>query len=284
MCASVRYKPPETAEIGIFGGTGNYDPSYLEDAKQFKVYTPYGPPSDLVTVGWVKGRKVAFLPRHGRSHTIPPYKVNYRANVWAFKSMGLNRIISPAAVGSLQPEFIKPYEFVIVDQFFDRTTNRRSLSFYEGGLVGHVPFSDPVCPELRRIFLDSGREVLPKVTIHPTSQEEVEKKSFTYVAIEGPRFSTRAESLFYKGLGFSVVGMTAISEAYLAREAEICFLSIALITDTDVYGLMPVTAERVAKSMRENVANVNKLIYETIPKIPKERNCDCDRVLDVSLY
>jgi len=284
MCASVRYKPHETAEIGIFGGTGNYDPSYLQDVKQFKVYTPYGPPSDLVSVGWVKDRKVAFMPRHGKHHTIPPYRVNYRANVWAFKTLGVTRIISPAAVGSLQPEFIKPYEFVVVDQFFDRTTNRRSLSFYEGGVVGHVPFSDPVCPELRRIFLDSGRKVLPHVKIHPTPEEEAGGESFTYVTIEGPRFSTRAESLFYKSLGFSVVGMTAVSEAYLAREAEICFLSIALITDTDVYGLMPVTAERVAKSMRENVANVNKLIYETIPMIPRERKCGCGTVLDVSLY
>ncbi|MGQ9478979.1 MAG: phosphorylase family protein [Thermoproteota archaeon] len=284
MCASVRYKPPETAEIGVFGGTGNYDPSYLQDAKQIKVYTPYGAPSDLVTVGWVKDRRVAFLPRHGRHHTIPPYKVNYRANVWAFKALGVTRIISPAAVGSLQPEYIKPYEFVIVDQFFDRTTNRRSLSFYEGGLTGHVPFSDPVCPELRRIFLDSGRQVLPNVKIHPTPEEEAQGKVFTYVTIEGPRFSTRAESLFYKSLGFSVVGMTAISEAYLAREAEICFLSIALVTDTDVYGLMPVTAERVARSMRENVANVNKLIYVTLPKIPRERKCGCATVLDVSLY
>jgi 5'-methylthioadenosine phosphorylase len=145
MCASLRIKPSETAEIGIFGGTGNYDPGFMEEAKQIKVYTTYGSPSDLVTVGWVKGRKVAFLPRHGRNHTIPPYKVNYRANVWAMASLGVKRIISPAAVGSLQPEFIKPYEFVICDQFFDRTSHRRSMSFYEGGFVGHVPFSDPVC-------------------------------------------------------------------------------------------------------------------------------------------
>ncbi len=282
--ASERYKPPDWAEIGYFGGTGNYDPGIFEDAKQIKVYTPYGPPSDLVTVGWIKGRKVAFIPRHGRHHTIPPYKINYRANVWAMKALGVKRIIAPCAVGSLQPETIKPYEFVVCDQFFDRTTTRRSLSFYEGGVTGHVPFADPICPELRRVILDTAREVLPNVVVHPTPEEEKKGKMFTYVCIEGPRFSTRAESLFYKQMGWSVVGMTSITEAYLCREAEICYAMIALVTDTDVYGLMPVTAERVARSMRENVANVNKLLFEVIPRIPKERSCDCGKVLDISLY
>jgi len=284
MCASTRVKVHESAEIGIFGGTGNYDPGFFEDARQIKVYTPYGAPSDLITLGRVRGRNVAFLPRHGRNHTIPPYKVNYRANVWAMRSLGVKRIISPAAVGSLQPEMIKPYEFVVCDQFFDRTGNRRSLSFYEGGYVGHVPFADPVCPELRRLFLDSSKEILPGVVVHPTREEEAAGRLFTSVTIEGPRFSTRAESLFYKSQGFSVVGMTGMTEAYLAREAEICFFSIALVTDTDVYGLMPVTAERVARSMRENVKNVNKLIYDVLPKIPPERGCSCGSVLDCSLY
>jgi len=284
LCASFRIKPQATAEVGVLGGTGNYDPYYLEGAKEIKVYTPYGAPSDLIIVGDVKGRKVAFLPRHGRHHTVPPYKINYRANIWAMKALGVKRIISPTAVGSLQPEFIKPYEFVVPDQLFDRTSNRRSLSFYEGGFVGHVPFADPVCPELRRIALDVARKTLPDVVVHPTPAEEEQKESFTYVCIEGPRFSTRAESLFYKKMGFSVVGMTAMTEAYLAREAEICYLNISLITDTDVYGIMPVTAERVARSMRENVKNVNKLIYALVPEIPEERACGCGTVLDYSLY
>jgi len=288
--ASERYKPPETGvEIGYFGGTGNYDPDIFQDTKEIKVYTPYGPTSDLITVGWIKGRKVAFIPRHGRYHTIPPYKVNYRANVWAMKSLGVKRLISPAAVGSLQPETIKPYELVVCDQFFDRTTSRRNMSFYEGGVTGHFPFSDPTCDELRRIILDTGRRVLPDVVTHPTPEEEEEMrmnpfKNFTYVCMEGPRFSTRAESYFYKSISFSVVGMTAISEAYLCREAEICFASIALITDTDVYGLMPVTAERVAKSMKENIKNVNKLLFEVFANIPKERSCQCSTAMDVSLY
>jgi 5'-methylthioadenosine phosphorylase len=177
---------------------------------------------------------------------------------------------------------IKPYEFVVPDQFFDRTSDRRHLSFYEGGFVGHVPFANPVCSELRASILNVGKEILPNTAIHPTPSEK--EKSFTYVCIEGPRFSTRAESLFYKNMGFSVVGMTAITEAYLAREAEICYVNISLITDTDVYGLMPVTAERVAKSMKENVRNVNKLIYDLVPRIPKEQKCDCSTVLDYSLY
>jgi len=282
--ASPRIKPQESAEIGIFGGTANYDPTMLKDAKEIKVYTPYGAPSDFIYVGWVNDRKVAFLARHGKRHILPNYKVNWRANVWAFKELGVKRVISPCAVGSLQPEIIKPYEFVVIDQFFDRTTVRRHLSFYEGGVVGHVVFADPVCPELRRVIIDTAREALPKVTVHPTPEEEAQKKSFTYVCIEGPRFSTRAESLVYKNHGFSVVGMTAVTEAYLCREAEMCYETIALITDTDVYGLLPVSAERVLKSMRENVANVNKLIYEVIPKIPKERHCPCGITLDTSLY
>jgi len=205
------------------------------------------------------------------------------------KCLGVKRIISPAAVGSLQPERIKPYEFVVCDQFFDRTTSRRTMSFYEGGVTGHFPFSDPTCDELRRIILDTGRDILPDVVIHPTVEEEEEMrkdpfKNFTYVCMAGPRFSTRAESYFYKSMGFSVIGMTAMSEAYLCREAEICFASIALITDTDVYGLLPVTAQRVAESMRANVKNVNKLLFEVFERIPKERSCSCAEAMDVSLY
>jgi len=282
LCASFRIKPEATADIGIFGGTGNYDPYYLEDMKAIKVYTPYGAPSDLVRVGKVKGKKVAFIPRHGANHTIPPYKINYRANVWTMRALGVKRIISPTAVGSLQPEFIKPYEFVVPDQFFDRTSERRNLSFYEGGYVGHVPFADPICPELKELTLKTARRILPDVKVHPTPDEM--SGSFTYVCIEGPRFSTRAESLFYKKMGFSVVGMTALTEAYLAREAEMCYLNISLITDTDVYGLMPVTAERVARSMKENVKNVNQLLYAIVPELPEERSCHCDTVLDYSLY
>nr|MDO8061717.1 S-methyl-5'-thioadenosine phosphorylase [Candidatus Freyrarchaeum guaymaensis] len=260
-------------EIGILGGTGNYDPAIFSIAKEIKVYTPYGPPSDNIIVGLVKGRKVAFLARHGRHHTIPPHEINYRANIWALKSLGVQRIISPAACGSLQPETIKPGEFVIINQIFDRTFGQRKDTFFEGGVVGHVEFADPFCPELRRVIIDCAHELGYKI-----------HEEGTYVCINGPRFSTRAESLFYKNQGFSVVGMTCYPECVLAKEAEICFASIAMPTDVDVYGLRPVTAEQVAKSMRENIERVRKLLYKVIEVIPKERSCSCGRVLDFALY
>ncbi len=277
----VKLRTNEKAEIAVIGGTGNYDPAIVEDSVELKVHTPYGPPSDHIIVGSVKGIKIAFLARHGRGHTIPPYKINYRANIWALKQLGVKRIIGSNAVGTLQPEFIKPYEFVVCDQIFDRTL-RSSQSFYEGGVVGHVEFADPFCPELRKILIETGRKLGLK--IHPTPEEEKENKMFTYVCIEGPRFSTRAESLFYKKHDFSVIGMTLIPESILARELEICYANVALITDSDVYGLMPVTAERVAKSMKENVENFRKLIFAAIDKIPRERNCPCKDILTRALY
>jgi len=284
--ASRRIKIPEDqqAEIGIFGGTANYDPTLVKDTKEIKVYTPYGAPSDFIYVGWMKDRKVAFLARHGKRHIYPNFKVNWRANVWAMKELGVKRIISPCAVGSLQPEKIKPYEFVVIDQFFDRTTTRRSLSFYEGGITGHVSFAKPTCDELRRVIIDTARTVLPEVVTHPTPEEEAGGEYFTYVCIEGPRFSTRAENDFYRRMGYSVVGMTGVTEAYLCREAELCYDTIALITDLDVDARMPVSAERVMKSMVSNVQRVNRLLYEVIPRIPKERHCECATILDTSLY
>ncbi|MBS7250725.1 MAG: S-methyl-5'-thioadenosine phosphorylase [Candidatus Jordarchaeaceae archaeon] len=260
-------------EIGILGGTGNYDPAIFEKPKEIKVYTPYGAPSDNVIIGLVKGRKVAFLARHGRHHSIPPHQINYRANIWAFKSLGVTRIFSPAACGSLQPETIKPGEFVIATQIFDRTFGQRKDTFFEGGVVGHVEFADPFCPELRKIVIDTAHELGLKI-----------HEEGTYVCINGPRFSTRAESLFYKSQGFSVVGMTCYPECALAKEAEICMVNISMPTDVDVYGIVPVNAAAVAKSMRENIANVRKLLYTAIERVPKERKCKCSRVLDLALY
>ncbi len=260
-------------EIGILGGTGNYDPAIFEKTKEIKVYTPYGAPSDNVIIGLVKGRKVAFLARHGRHHSIPPHQINYRANIWAFKSLGVTRIFSPAACGSLQPETIKPGEFVIATQIFDRTFGQRKDTFFEGGVVGHVEFADPFCPELRKIVIDTAHELGLKI-----------HEEGTYVCINGPRFSTRAESLFYKSQGFSVVGMTCYPECALAKEAEICMVNISMPTDVDVYGIVPVNAAAVAKSMRENIANVRKLLYTAIERVPKERKCKCSRVLDLALY
>lgn len=262
----------------------------LRDAIPVKVYTPFGPTSDFIYVGWVKDRKVAFLARHGRHHVIVNFMMNYKANIWAMKELGVTRIISPYAVGSIHPEILKPYEFAVIDQVVGQPTIgvRADLSLSEGGVVTYAQFADPICPELRRIVIDTAREVIPEVVVHPTPEEETKNTSFVCFTIAGPRFSTRAESLIYRHLCdqlnmIGVLNMTMYSEAALAREAEICFAGIALVTDTDVYGLMPVSAERVVRSIRENIKNVNKLLFETIPRIPKERKCPCGTVLDVSL-
>ncbi len=260
-------------QIGILGGTGNYDPAIFEEIKEVKVYTPYGPPSDNIILGRVRGMKVAFLARHGRGHPIPPHAINFRANIWAFKSLGISRIISPAACGSLQPDEIEPGDFVISDQIFDRTFGQRKDTFFDGGVVGHAVFADPFCPELRQIVIDTAKEL---------NLRHHEKG--TYVTINGPRFSTRAESRFYQQSGFSVVGMTCYPECALAREAEICFVNISMPTDVDVYGLKPVSAAAVVKSMKENIENVRKLLYDVVPRIPEKRSCDCGTVLDISLY
>ena len=279
------------AEIGILGGTGNYDPTMLKDVVPVKVYTPYGATSDFIYVGWVKDRKVAFMARHGKSHVIVNFNMPYRANIWAMKELGVTRIISPYAVGSINPEIIKPYEFAVLDQVVGQPTvgARADLSLADGGEVIYAQFADPVCPELNRVILETAREVLPKVVVHPTPEDEKKRRSFVCFTIAGPRFSTRAESLMYKHLCDSlnmagVLNMTMYSEAALAREAEICMAAIALITDTDVYGLMPVSAERVVRSVIENVKNVNKLLFEVVPRIPKTRKaCKCGTALDVSL-
>jgi len=198
--------PHENAEIGVFAGSGNYDPKIIKEAKELKVYTPYGATSDNVTVGSVGDRKVAFLVRHQRGHRIPPHNINFRANIWAMKALGVTRIISPAAVGSLQPERIKPGEFVVCDQIVSFTAApRMNQTFFEGGVVGHVAFADPFCPELRKTIVETATKLGMKIHAKGSSKDH---DTFEYVCIEGPRFSTRAESLFYKGQGWDVVGKT----------------------------------------------------------------------------
>jgi len=258
-------------EIGVIGGSGNYDPTFVENPMELKVHTPYGAPSDHFIIGKVKDRKVAFLARHGRGHVIPPHKINFRANIWGFKALGVTRILSPGACGSLQ-EDIPVGEFVICDQIFDRTFGRRADTFFEGGVVAHIPFQDPMCPELRNVIIQSCKDLGLK-----------HHSEGTYVCINGPRFSTKAESLFYRKMGFSVVGMTVYPEAILAREAEICFASIAMPTDKDVHGDEPVDIAIILETMRKNIENVRKLIFDVIPKIPKEHSCDCGHALDTSM-
>ena len=257
-------------EIGIIGGSGIYDPEILEDVKEVKVYTPFGRTSSLISLGYHKGRKIAFIPRHGPRHQIPPHRIPFRANIWALKELGVKRIISPSAVGSLREDY-KPSEFVLVDQFIDRT-KWRDDTFYEGGQVCHVSAADPFCPELREMFLKTAKEL--KIPVHDKG---------TYVCIQGPRFSTRAESKLFRSWGVDVIGMTLYPEVVLAREAEICYVSIAMITDYDVWAEKPVSTSEILATMSKNVKNFKKLIVEAIPRIPKERKCLCREALKDAL-
>jgi len=252
------------AEIGIIGGSGIYE--LLENAKQVKVGTPYGPPSDFISLGEIAGRKVAFLPRHGRHHQHPPHKIPFRANLWALHRLGVKRIIAPCAVGSLQPH-IKRGDIVICDQFVDRTKNRPN-TFYDGPEAIHVSMADPYCPELRRAAIETCRDL--GLNFHEKG---------TVVIIEGPRFSTRAESRWYKGFGWDVINMTVYPEVVLARELEICYVNLALVTDYDVWAETPVNVEEIRKSFAENVEKVKKIVVEMIPRIPVERRCPCASAL-----
>jgi 5'-methylthioadenosine phosphorylase len=254
------------AEIGIIGGTGIYDPKLLKNIKEIRVRTPYGPPSDSITIGELKGRLVAFLPRHGKKHTIRPTAVNSRANIFALKKLGVQRILAPQTVGSLKEE-LKPGEVAFVDQFIDRTT-RREQSFYTGKKVCHISVAEPMCPELRRTLIKAAADL--SISAHDTG---------TYVCIEGPRFSTKAESRLFRTWGADVVGMTLVPECVLAREAEICYASIATVTDYDVWKDKPVSVATVLKTMAESVEKVKRIIGEAIPKIPKERECECKSAL-----
>ncbi|MFW9795106.1 MAG: S-methyl-5'-thioadenosine phosphorylase [Candidatus Thorarchaeota archaeon] len=260
-------------EIGLFGGSGNYDSDVIENPIEVKVFTPYGQASDNFILGTVKGRTFAFLARHGRKHTLAPHMINYRANIWGMKALGVTRIISPAATGSLQPEKVKLGEFVIADQIFDRTMGRRKDSFFEEGPIAHLPFADPFCPEMRRVAIETASKV--KYKVHDGG---------TYVCINGPRFSSRAESMFYHNQGWDIIGMTAYPEAALAREAGICFVNISMPTDYDVHAEEHVTHAMVLKTMAENVERVRKLTYEMIANIPKKAGCDCQIAMKDGLF
>jgi len=259
----------ERADIAIIGGTGVYDPGLLKNKKEIKVYTPYGDPSDFITLGTYAGRRIAFIPRHGRGHRIPPHKINARANIWALKHLGVTRILAPAAVGSMRMQ-LKPGHIAIPDQFVDFTKSRQ-YSFYDGGEVCHVSTADPFCPELRTFTVKTARSL--KLNVHDKA---------TYVCIEGPRYSTRAESRFFKDyVKADVIGMTLVPECVLAREAEICYLSIATITDYDVWADKPVSTKEVIETLQKNVQNTRKLLAELIPKIPLQRKkCECGKALE----
>ena len=258
------------AEIGIIGGTGLYDPKLVKNLKEVTVKTPYGSPSDVITVGELESRFVAFLPRHGKKHTIRPTDVNSRANIFALKKLGVQHILASSTVGSLREEY-KPGDVVFVDQFIDRTT-RREQSFYTDNKVCHISVAEPMCPELRQIITAVAKK--EKVSAHDTG---------TYVCIEGPRFSTKAESRMFRTWGADVVGMTLVPECVLAREAEVCYASIAMVTDYDVWKDHPVCVDDIVKTMKANIENVKRIIAETIVKIPKERACQCKVALRSAL-
>ncbi len=255
-----------TAEIGVFGGSGFY--SLVPDLEQIEVDTPYGAPSDSLAIGEIEGRKVAFMARHNRAHTIPPHKINYRANLWAFKSLGVTRVLAPCAAGSLKP-YIHPGHFVVCDQFIDRTRARND-TFFDGPQVTHVSAADPYCPELRRLATTTGAAA--GLTMHPNG---------TMVVIEGPRFSTRAESAFHSSQGWDAVSMTQYPEVTLARELQMCFSGIALITDYDsgIDEIAPVSAAEVVRVFGESNERLRRLLVSLIVQIPKDRGCECGNSL-----
>ena len=257
----------ESAEIGIFGGTGIYDSGLLNDSKEITIETPYGKTSDSITIGEFNGRKVAFMPRHGKKHTIPPHLINYRANIWAFKELGVKRIIAPSAVGSLKEDF-QPGHFALPSQFIDFTKSRKG-TFSENGRVIHISVADPFCPELQNVVLDAVKD--QEIEIH---------KDCTYVCIEGPRFSTKAESKFFRTTGADIIGMTLVPECQLAREAQICYVSISTITDYDVWAEKPVTAKEVMETLAKNVEMTKKILTIVINQIPEQKSCSCERALE----
>ena len=257
------------AEIAFIGGSGLYDIDGLTDAEQVIIDTPFGQPSDAVTVGTLEGRRVAFLARHGKGHRHLPSEIPFRANIYALKLLGVKRIISVSAVGSLQ-EGIAPLDMVVPDQIIDRTRGRVS-TFFGDGVAAHVGFADPFCPELRRDLVETARN--RSVTVHDGG---------VYVVMEGPQFSTRAESNLYRSWGAGIIGMTALPEAKLAREAEICYATLALVTDFDVWNQSEaeVSVDLVVANLMKNVATTQTLLPDLSSRSSDSRGCNCPSALE----
>jgi 5'-methylthioadenosine phosphorylase len=254
--------------IGIIGGSGLYSMPGFEAQEEAAIETPWGTPSDNYVVGTLAGRQVAFLSRHGRGHRISPSELNFRANIWGMKSLGVERILSLSAVGSLKEEH-HPLDFVIPDQFFDRTKSRPS-TFFGDGLVAHISFADPVCPQLSAIAVDACRAAGVNV-----------KPGGTYLCMEGPAFSTKAESNVYRSWGMDVIGMTNLQEAKLAREAEICYVTVAMVTDYDCWHPEhdAVTVKDIIANLVKNAENACKVVAEAVTRMPAGRTCKCGRAL-----
>lgn len=254
--------------VGIIGGSGLYEMDELEITERSKLETPFGEASDEFVLGRLSGVDVVFLARHGRGHRILPSEINYRANIWGMKKLGVEQILSVSAVGSLKEE-IEPGQLVFVDQFIDRTY-RRNASFFGEGAVAHVALADPICPQVRDSLSQAATEI--KLTTHPQG---------TYLCIEGPQFSTKAESHLYRSWNCDVIGMTNVTEAKLSREAQICYATIALATDFDCWHPHhdSVTADQVIQTLLANVEKAKKLLRTVLPMLPKERNCVCARAM-----
>jgi 5'-methylthioadenosine phosphorylase len=257
------------AVVGVIGGSGLYDIEGLTAAREVRVRTPFGAPSDSIMVGRLEGTSVAFLSRHGRGHRLNPSEINYRANIYALKALGVSRVISVSAVGSMK-ESIKPGGVVIPDQFID-LTKRRTATFFEGGLVAHVAFGEPVCAALARL-LASSAERLGAST----------RRGGTYLCMEGPQFSMKAESRLYRQWGVDVIGMTNMPEAKLAREAELCYATMALVTDYDCWHQTEeaVTVDAILATLHHNVALAKRILLAVVPSLGEASACSCHRALD----
>jgi 5'-methylthioadenosine phosphorylase len=260
-------RPGSTALIGIIGGSGLYEVEGLEGLQEVRLETPFGDPSDAYVVGSWHGQRVAFLPRHGRGHRISPTELNSRANVFGFRLLGVERLISVSAVGSMREE-IRPLDIVVPDQLFDRTRQREN-SFFGGGVVVHTGFAEPFCPELSATLAGAAEGAGARV-----------HRGGTYVCIEGPQFSTKAESRIFRQWGVDVIGMTALPEARLAREAEICYGTIALATDYDVWHGEPVTVEMVVANLTKNVSTAKAILAAAVPAIGARTGCACGSALE----
>jgi len=256
------------AEIGIIGGSGLYSMPELADLRELRQQTPFGDPSDAYVLGTLAGRRVAFLARHGRGHCLLPTELNFRANIYGFKQLGVERIVSISAVGSLKEEH-KPLDFVIPDQFFDRTRHRVD-TFFGDGVVAHIAFADPICPELAQAV--EGACQKSRVT---------GKRGGTYLCMEGPQFSTKAESNLYRSWSMDVIGMTNLQEAKLAREAEICYVTVAMVTDYDCWHPHhdSVTVNQIVAVLLKNAENACKVVRETVAAMPAGRACKCGSAL-----
>ncbi|RKY31445.1 MAG: S-methyl-5'-thioadenosine phosphorylase [Candidatus Omnitrophota bacterium] len=261
------------AKIGIIGGSGLYKIEGFKDAWQVEVETPFGEPSDKLTVGILEGKEVVFLPRHAAGHRISPSEINYRANIYAMKKLGVERIISVTACGSLKEEF-KPLDFVVVDQFVDRTNQARKMTFFDRGIVAHIVFAHPICSELSSEIYKAGESL--ELSIH---------KKGTYINMEGPAFSTLAESCLYRSWNIDIIGMTNMAEAKLAREAEICYSTLAAVTDYDCWhpAHESVTIDMVIENLGRNIENAKKILLATIKNLPPERKCACKDALKYAI-